>query len=318
LEAEDVVVNYMRRIAILDLGTNTFNLLIAEKDEHGKPVFVHSKELPVEIGKGGIHKREITSEATERAIAALHKHRQKMSEFSIDEYYAFATSAVRDAENGQEFTRRIRVETGIEIKVLSGDEEAGWIYEGVRQASVLGEEVTLIMDIGGGSTEFIIANQKELFWKNSYPLGVSRLYEIFYPADPLAPKKAEVEDHISIILKDMFEAANRFKPIELIGSSGSFESFAEMIIHHTASTKKPVNGYEYPLEEFKKLYSELMVSTVEERLRMPGLVQMRAPMFSYSAILTNLVLEKTSIRRMKLSRYAMKEGIANYLLGQQE
>jgi len=304
----------MRRIAILDLGTNTFNLLIAEKGEYGKPVFIYSKELPVELGKGGIHKKEITIEATERAIVALHKHRQKMAEFNIDEYYAFATSAVRGAENGKDFTRRMLIETGIEIKVLSGDEEAAWIYEGVKYASVLGKETALIMDIGGGSTEYIIANEKELFWKGSYPLGVSRLYEIFYPADPLMPKKAEVEAYIINMLQDMFTAASTFKPLELIGSSGSFESFAEMIIHRTSSDKKALNGYEYSLNEFKKMHDELMVSTVEERLLMSGLIQMRAPMFAYSAILTNIALEKLSIKKMKLSRYAMKEGIAGDLL----
>lgn len=304
----------MPRIAILDLGTNTFNLLIAEKDKHGNPVFIYTKELPVEIGKGGIHKKEITAEATQRAIKALHTHRLKMEEFNIDEYYAFATSAVRDAENGKEFTRKMRIETGIEIKILSGEEEAGWIYEGVKQASILDKERSLIMDIGGGSTEFIIADEKEIFWKKSYPLGVSRLYEIFYPADPIATKKAEVEKHISTMLKDMFEAAETLMPVELIGSSGSFDSFAEMIIHRTSSLKKAVNGYEYPMQEFEKLYNDLIVSTVQERLQMPGLIQMRAPMFAYSAILTNLTLKKLSLKRMRLSRYAMKEGIAGHLL----
>lgn len=305
----------MSRIGILDLGTNTFNLLIAEKDKHGEPVFIYSKELPVEIGKGGIHKREITAEATQRAIKALHTHRAKMDEFSIDEYYAFATSAVRDAENGKDFVRKMLIETGIEIKILSGDEEASWIYEGVKHASVLGKQHSLIMDIGGGSTEFVIADEKEIFWKNSYPLGVSRLYEIFYPADPLLAKKPEVEKHISFMLEDMFKAAGIFKPVELIGSSGSFDSFAEMIIHRTSSAQKAVNGYEYPLEEFEKLYNDLIVSTVEERLQMPGLVQMRAPMFAYSAVLTHLTLHKLSLKKMKLSRYAMKEGIAGHLLG---
>jgi len=304
----------MSRIAILDLGTNTFNLLIAEKDEQENPVFIYTKELPVEIGKGGIHKREITAEATQRAIGALHKHRLKMEEFKVDEYYAFATSAVRDAENGNDFTRKMRIETGIEIKVLSGDEEAGWIYEGVKHAAVLSKVCSLIMDIGGGSTEFIMADEKEIFWKKSYPLGVSRLYEIFYPADPLAPKKAEVEKHISTMLQDMFEAAKTFKPVELIGSSGSFDSFAEMIIQRTSSDKKPVNGYEYPLEEFEKMCKELIVSTLEERLQMPGLIQMRAPFFAYSVVLTDLTLKTLSIKKMKLSRYSMKEGIARHLL----
>ncbi|HTB31952.1 MAG TPA: phosphatase [Bacteroidia bacterium] len=304
----------MPRIAILDLGTNTFNLLIAEKDEQGNPVFIYSKELPVEIGKGGIHRREITPEATQRAVRALLNHGQKMHEFNVDEYYAFATSAVRDAANGKDFTRRMRIETGIEIKILSGEEEAEWIYEGVKLTGLLGKEPSLIMDIGGGSTEFIIADRNEIFWKRSYPLGVSRLYEIFHPADPIVTKKVEVEKHILTMLQDLFEAAEVHKPVELIGSSGSFESFAEMIINRTASPEKPVNGYEIPLNEFEKLYNNIITSTVEERLQMPGLIQMRAPMFSYSVVLTDLTIRKLSIKKMTLSRYAMKEGIAHRLL----
>src|ERR1700731_4425169 len=121
----------MSRIAILDLGTNTFNLLIAEKGKEGTPVFIYSKELPVELGKGGIHKAHITDEATERAVNALHLHNKTIAE------------------------HKIKKETGIEIHILSGEEEAQWIYEGVKHASVLGKQVSLIMDIGGGSTEFI-------------------------------------------------------------------------------------------------------------------------------------------------------------------
>src|SRR4029077_17979396 len=136
-----------------------------------KPVFIFSNELPVELGKGGIHKKEITPEAMQRAVRALRHHRKKMGEYNVDEYYAFATSAVRDAGNGNMFIRKMRIETGIEVKILSGEEEAQWIYEGVKQAGVLGNEVSLIMDIGGGSTEFIIADEKKIFWKKSYPLG---------------------------------------------------------------------------------------------------------------------------------------------------
>jgi len=303
------------RIAILDLGTNTFNLLIAEEGRHKKPVFIYKRELPVEIGKGGIHKGYITAEAIERAIAALHTHRKTITEYNVDNYYAFATSAVRDAANGKEFAERIRVETGIEIKIVTGEEEAQWIYEGVKYASVLGENASVIMDIGGGSTEFIIANQDIIFWKRSYPLGVTRLYEMFFPSDPMSKEKQEqVEKYITDMLADMFEAADIYKPLELIGSSGSFDSFAQIIISRAGGNYEPQNGFDFPMDEFNKLYDDLLISTLEQRLKMNGLIQMRAPMFVYSAILAKLVLERLSIKRMKLSHFALKEGIAGYLL----
>jgi len=304
----------MQRIAILDLGTNTFNLLIAEKGQNGNPVFIYSKELPVELGKGGIHKAHITPEATERAIKALHAHRKTITEHGIKEEYAFATSAVRGADNKKEFTDRIRIETGIEINILSGEDEAKWIYEGVKHASVLGDQVSVIMDIGGGSTEFIIANSKEIFWKRSYPLGVTRLFETFNRTEILHEKEKLVEQYISEMLLELIEAGKQYNPIELIGSSGSFESFAQIIQANVGGEPDPKNGYEFPMSEFDKLYHVLLKSTLEDRLRMKGLIQMRAPMFAYSGMLTKTVLDKLSIKKIKLSHYALKEGIAGHLL----
>jgi exopolyphosphatase/guanosine-5'-triphosphate,3'-diphosphate pyrophosphatase len=304
----------MQRIAILDLGTNTFNLLVAEKGKDGNPVFIYSKELPVELGKGGIHKAHITAEAIERAIKALHAHRKTMTEHGIKDQYAFATSAVRGAENKKEFTERVCIETGIEINILSGEEEAKWIYEGVKHASVLGKHTSVIMDIGGGSTEFIFANDKEIFWKKSYPLGVTRLYEIFRKADPLIHKQEEVKEHITDMLQDMFAAGEQFRPVNLIGSSGSFDSFAEILQARIGGKQNPGNGFDFPMDEFEKLHHLLMSSTVDERLKMKGLIEMRAPMFAYSSILTKTVLDKLAIKQMRLSHYALKEGIAGHLL----
>jgi exopolyphosphatase/guanosine-5'-triphosphate,3'-diphosphate pyrophosphatase len=116
------------------------------------------------------------------------------------------------------------------------------------------------------------------------------------------------------MVADMFHAAKMYNPIELIGSSGSFDSFAQMIISRTNSKAKADNGYDYPLDEFDKLYYDLLASTLEQRLKMPGLITMRAPMFVYSALLTKIVLDKLEIKKMTLSHYALKEGIAGHLL----
>ncbi|MGP8214324.1 MAG: exopolyphosphatase [Bacteroidia bacterium] len=301
-------------IAILDLGTNTFNLLIAEKGKDGNPIFIYSKELPVELGKGGIHKGQIHADAMERAVNALQVHKKTIAGHNIKDVYAFATSAVRDAENKNEFTEKAKKETGIEIHILSGEEEAQWIYEGVKHTSLLGNHVSLIMDIGGGSTEFIIANANEIFWKKSYPLGVTRLYEMFNRTDRLIENQREVGKHIADTIQDLVSAGKEYSPQELIGSSGSFESFAQIIQARINGEPNPQNGYDFAMDEFDKLYSDLMKSTIEERLQMQGLIQMRAPMFAYSGLLTKSVLIRLGIKKMKLSHYALKEGIAGHLL----
>lgn len=304
----------MQHIAILDLGTNTFNLLIAEKTADGKPKFIFSEELPVEIGKGGIHKGIITEEATERAVNALRLHSVTIAEHKVKDVYAFATSAVRDAKNKAEFIERIKKDTGVDIHVLSGDDEAKWIYEGVRYASILGDQTSVIMDIGGGSTEFIIANSQQVFWKKSYPLGVTRLFEMFGRQDKILETQTEVEKHLSAALADLIDAGKKFMPVELIGSSGSFDSFAEIIETKIGMKPKNDNGYSFRMHEFDELVIQLMHSTLVDRLMIPGLIQMRAPMFAYSALLTKKVLDWMGIKKMVLSHYALKEGIAGHLL----
>jgi exopolyphosphatase/guanosine-5'-triphosphate,3'-diphosphate pyrophosphatase len=312
----------MPRIAILDLGTNTFNLLIAEKGVKGEPSFIYSKELPVEIGKGGIHKGIITPEATKRAIHALLEHRKTMREYEVEDFFAFATSAVRGAENRKEFIERLRIETGVEPKIVSGEEEAQWIYEGVKHAKVLDEKIALVIDIGGGSTEIVIANKGEVYWKKSYKLGVTRLYELFAPADPLIDKEAEVKAYILNILEELIVVAKELRPSLLIGTSGSYDSFANMLVsarassdkHHKGLKQTPGNGYVFPMKEFNNLHKHLIKSTLEERQKMPGLIPMRVPMIAFASLLTAVVLKELSISEMKLSRYAMKEGIAGHLL----
>ncbi len=309
----------VNRIAIIDIGTNTFNLVIAEKNSSGKIVFVHQKELPVELGRGGIHKALITPDAFDRAIKALLSHRLIIDKYEPVEFYAFATSAVRDAANSKDFTERIRIETGVEIKVISGDEEAHWIYEGVKHASLLSKRTSIIMDIGGGSTEFIIGNDKGIYWKQSYPLGVSRLFEIFQPENPISAKnKKDVEEYCLNALSDFFSAAERYNPLELIGSSGSFESFAQMLICREGKKSVPKNGFNIKLTGFENLYNDILASTLEQRLKMRGLLKMRANAFGFSVMLTKLVLDKLSIPKMTLSLYSLKEGIAGYMLGMKE
>lgn len=300
----------MSKIAIIDLGTNTFNLLIALVNK-GSTDILYSGKQEVKLGKGGIDKNEIGQEAFQRGIHALQIHLNTIREHQCSLIKAFATSAIRSASNGVLFVETAQQQLGLEIEIISGLREAELIYKGVRQFTDL-QMTSVIMDIGGGSTEFIIGNKKQIFWSRSYDLGVSRLLEVYKPSDPITPKQIiEIENHLSEQLVDLFDQCEKNIPGKLIGSSGSFETFAAMLSY----PDEPKSGYLYNLEALAGLHSSLLTSTLAERLATPGMISMRADMIVLSSLLVQTVLRTTGIRVMEYSSAALKEGVLSEFLG---
>jgi exopolyphosphatase/guanosine-5'-triphosphate,3'-diphosphate pyrophosphatase len=300
------------RIAVIDLGTNTFNLLVAEVFPDNTYKTLYKKKFASKLGEGGINKGLIQPIPFSRGIEALKAHQETILSYQVDKTYAIATSAIRSASNGPQFVQKAKEETGIDITVISGDREAELIYYGVRSAVKLGKKSSLIMDIGGGSTEFIIANKDTIFWKHSFQLGAARLLEHFLPADPIRPEQTEeIKAYLLHELKPLFEAVKQFPIVELIGSSGSFDSLAEMIAHrfHSIDVLKGKTEYTFRLADCEGIYYEIIQSTRDNRLKMKGLVEMRVDMIVVSAIFVHLIITALSISKMRLSTYSLKEGV---------
>ena len=157
----------MKKIAVIDCGTNTFNLLVAEVTRESWSVLFHNK-VAVKLGEGGFDDGVIQRHRFARGLDALLVHKSAIDNLQCDYTFAFATSALREASNGKAFIDRAKELFGIEIELISGDREAELICHGVRKSMNLGTNPVCIMDIGGGSTEFIIANSDTIFWKKSY------------------------------------------------------------------------------------------------------------------------------------------------------
>lgn len=300
------------RIAIIDLGTNTFNLLIAEIDVSGTYKFLYKNKIPSKLGEGGINQGIIRPVPFQRGIDALRTYQDVILRHEVEKVYAFATSAIRSAENGRAFVDEAKKETGISIDIISGDREAELIYYGVRNAVRMNGENSLIMDIGGGSTEFIIANKDKILWKHSFLLGAARLLERFNPSDPITEQQtADLIHYLREELRPMLEAVKQYPVSELIGSSGSFDSLAEMIAHkyHSIEVLKGKTEYTYNLDDCEGIYYEILRSTRAERLKMKGLIEMRVDMIVVSAILVRLIITELTISSMRLSTYSLKEGV---------
>lgn len=300
------------RLGIIDIGTNTFNLLIIDIIENKSIQKIYKSNIPVKLGKEGFVEGLISEQAIERGIEALNFHKKSIKEYNCEKIFAFATSAIRSAVNGNDFTRLIKKKLNIDIKIISGETEAELIYLGVKNALNLSNEKVLIIDIGGGSTEFIIANKEKIFWKKSYHLGIARILEKFKPSDPIKEDEIQkIEIYLKDILSDLFAEISKYKINTLLGSSGSFDTFASMV-SVTLKNYKPENQpfYEISLKEFDRLNKRLICSNFSERANMEGLEPMRIEMIVLSSIFTKFIINELNITKLYQSEYAIKEGIA--------
>ncbi len=313
------------KIAILDLGTNTFNLFIAEllpspkesgllQTASGQAGFtkLYKSKIAVKLGEGGINRNLIEERPFKRGIRALQKHKATIDKYGAEQIIALATSGIRSATNGKEFLQKAKKKTGINITIISGDREAELIYYGVRSAVKMTNQLSLIMDIGGGSTEFIIANGEKIFWKQSFLLGAARILEKFNPHDPIKEEEVKnLENYLEQELHPLFEAVRQFPVIELLGSSGSFDSLAAMISYryHTIEDFKGRTEYIFHLPDCYEIYKVILKSSTEERKNMDGLIKMRVDMIVVSAVFVNFIIQKLKINKMRLSRYSLKEGV---------
>ena len=308
-----------RRIALIDLGTNTFHLLIVEMPTvpGEKPLVLLRTKAGVRLGEGGISQGIIAPEPYARALHTLAGFKEEIELHEAKEVRATATSAMRVTKNGPDLVRDIFEQTGIQVNVIPGDREAELICEGVRQAVDLGERAQLIMDIGGGSVEFIIANQHTIFWKQSFEIGAQRLLDQFFP-DPAGvfPAEAvEAEQHyFSTVLTPLVEAVQRYQPASLVGTSGSFDSLADMQLGRLRSESELPPFTELEFDSFQTSYRHLLSGNHEQRKALPGIMPMRADMLVVATVLIDFVLGISEITRIRTSAYALKEGLLAEIL----
>lgn len=297
------------RVAIIDMGTNTFNLLIAEVNGNKNYSIIHNSKYPVKLGEGGLDQKKITPEAWIRGLSAIGSHMTTVASFNVERIYAFATSATRDAVNGPDFVDEIYKKHNLKVEVIKGEQEAKLIYQGVRQAIDLGSNVNLILDIGGGSNEMILCNANQTFWMHSFNLGVQRLLNQFKPSDPITPEEVDAVEHfLDEKLKNLFEASINFTPTRLIGSSGTFDTFRSLLVNTGAIPLTTNSNEKIPLFDFLKLHKTLLASTREERIAMKGMEPIRVDYIVLASIFTNFIVNRLGITSFYQSEFALKEG----------
>jgi len=296
------------KIAIIDLGTNTFHLLLAHRSQ-GQYKTIHQEKVPVKIGLGGINNNIITEAAITRSIEAMRNFKLILSVHKIDKVYAFGTSALRNAINGKEVAAQIETETGICIDIISGDEEANYIYQGVRTAVNM-TEPSLIVDIGGGSVEFIIGNNDTIFWKQSFEIGAQRLLERFQKHDPITMDElAELQNYFDNQLGKLFIAIGQYPIKTLVGSSGTFDTLSDIYRMQLGFSPETTPETTLTLDAFDEIYQVLLKKNRAERLLIPGMIEMRVDMIVVACCLIQFLLMRLAVQKIRVSSYSLKEGV---------
>lgn len=300
-----------KRIAVMDLGTNVFNLLIADffPDRYS---FVREFKCAARLGAGGgIKTGRILPVAFNSAKEALKQIMHVINEVGeVSLIHPYATSAVRDAENSTEFVTAMNEEFGINIDVIPGEREAELIFKGIKASGVFNNlkegENALLMDIGGGSNEFIITDGCSVLYKRSFPLGMARMREKFNYPEPIGKEVAEeFAGYCYTQLNELWKMAERYKPVILVGSSGSFDTFKDYIYNCGLKDRPYI---ELPLDKLTAMNSIMVKSIAAERMRMPGMSPVRVDFIVLSSLFTQLVIKQVNPKVVYQSGYSLKEG----------
>ncbi|KPP99503.1 MAG: exopolyphosphatase / guanosine-5'-triphosphate,3'-diphosphate pyrophosphatase [Bacteroidetes bacterium HLUCCA01] len=311
--------NQKRRIAAIDIGTNSFHAVIVDIRPDGTYDTIDALKEMVTLGRDGLGKN-LSEEAMLRGLEALQKIKTLCDSYRVEQILAYATSAIREAANGGEFIQRAIDEVQIKIRAIPGTTEAELIGFAVQHALSLNGEMALIMDIGGGSTEFIIADHIRLYFLDSRKTGVARMSADYVKEDPIS--KASVKKLEAVYTGELVkvDAAVKERGVTmLVGSSGTMQNIAAMIAaerlvagsNGTAGTGVAVmlNEFEYTRQEFTAFYRKFLKMDHKQRLVVPGLDAKRVDFIVAGLVQVHTVLTRYKIDRIKTSTEAMREGI---------
>ncbi len=301
----------MKRFAVIDLGTNTFHLLIAGRKSESEFIEIYRERIYVRLGQSGIN--VLSKSALKRAYEAMRKFRRIVDLFEAIEVRAFATAAFRTAQNSDILIRRIAREFDIKVEIISGQEEARLIYEGVKYGGALQRDDNLIMDIGGGSVEFIIGSKEHVIWSSSLPIGASILTNQFHLTDPISKlDSCALRLHLKEELKPLSQILNNHTFNTLIGSSGTFDVLGEAleVVEHLGQYKV------LRVQDFSAFRSEIEQLSYEERVAHPSIPENRADLIVVALILLDEVISlNPDFKFLIASPYALKEGMIVDMIG---
>lgn len=295
-------------LAAIDLGTNTVRLLIGcpEQDGSIRPLLL--KRHITRLGGGFTKERGISDEAAERTLTALIEFAEDMRQRGVERVRAVATSAVRDAANREEFCSRIRSSTGISLEVIDGEEEGRLTLDGVLSGLDTTAGNFLVFDVGGGSTEYTVARDREALFTRSLPLGVVRLAEGKGSSAAMTDK---VVRELALLSAGMREAGLLPMPSDstLVGTAGTATTLAAIDMGMTEYDYRRVNNYTLGIDRIRSIRDRLLPLAPSERLQVPGMERGREDLIIAGIFITLGTMEHFGFTRLKISDFGLLEGV---------
>jgi exopolyphosphatase / guanosine-5'-triphosphate,3'-diphosphate pyrophosphatase len=309
------------RVAAIDLGTNSFHMIIVEESKEKGLVEIDRVKDMICIGRGSISTKMLDEEAMQSGIAALKNFLILAAQHGVaqENVIAFATSAIREAKNRGDFIRRIREETGLKVKVISGKEEAEFIYYGVRNAVKIGKTADLLFDIGGGSVEFVLADNKGVQLLESRKIGVARMRERFVTTEPIDRNEIKMlEQFFAAEMVSAVEKASELKVTRAIASSGTAQNIARMIRSMNGrESDVSLNNSAFTRKEFQALYKVVLPLGAAERKKVTGLDEKRVDFIVPGLILVDMIFRLFKLEQIVISDSALREGMVLHYLKHQ-
>ena len=301
----------MQRVAVIDIGTNSIHMVLAEIGEKFSYKVVDRIKEMARLGDGTFTSRRLSPEAMERGLAVLNRFSLLAKNKGIDTILPVATSAVRESKNGGDFIKMVRKELGLKIRVITGEEEARLIYLGVRHSMDLSDSPAMIVDIGGGSVELMACTPKRLKFVRSLKLGAIRLKDQYLKADP--PDKKTVQRMEQSVAQTIKKSLVSKKPVllgSLVATSGMAGNLAEII--YLAQTGQPLTKIDMALidlKAIKEVEKLLRTKDMEGRLKILGLDPRRVDTLYPGVMVLRVLMECIGAKEVRISDKAVREGV---------
>ncbi len=294
------------RLAAIDVGSNSVHMIVAQADSDGAVTTLWRVKEMVGLGRISFPSRSLSKEAMARAIASLARMKQAARQRQAEKIVAVATSAIREADNGGDLIEQIKRELKLSVKIVSAREEARLIYLGVRSAIDLSDQPHLIIDIGGGSVEFIVGDAHEAKLLESRKLGAARMSAQLVNSDPISKSDlTKLRDRYQKELEPLVAKIKSLHPVRCLGSSGTLENIASLSGGDSSEIER---------SKLAKLEAKLLKTTTEERSRIRGLDDQRKDQIIAGVVLVGMLMDMLEIDRIHLCGAALREGIlADYL-----
>jgi exopolyphosphatase/guanosine-5'-triphosphate,3'-diphosphate pyrophosphatase len=296
------------RLASIDVGSNSIHMVVAQADADGGITTLWRMKEPVGLGRLSFPSHRLSAEAMDRAVSVLARFQQSAQQRQAEKIVAVATSAIREAQNGGDLIERIRRELGLYVRVVSAREEARLIYLAVRHALKMRGQPHLIVDIGGGSVEFIVGDDKHVSMLESRKLGAARMTAQFVRTDPISPEELrQLRRYYEKELSALCQQIRGLRPVKAIGTSGTLENLATLCGSDADGNGHGPQMIERPRME--KLLAELLESRSKDRAHIRGLDDQRKDQIVAGAVLVSELFERLNLKRMEICPFALREGI---------